>query len=354
LIYKAGNQKYDCFEGGTITYDSPEMMAADFAQVIAASTYPTHSQGGLVTPTQVVIPSSPGTTTTTTTTTVVVTHGNGETETIIEGDNLPRGTNEMIMSAAAAAFPLDCYSPGVQVQSYQLSSPLNVGDMPPLTTTTMHTTTIINSANGNFPPQILLPHHPPALPIAFSEAAAAAGLVAPSGAQPDIPGTLKQIEVTAALKQQQQLQNQQKQSQQTQVQHQQPQSKVAGKITQVQTQPIVKEKVPSSPVPPKATQPPLNPAALPKKQTAKRTRPFSQGPQGHHGPCPNNHKGCGQSHQTSSTQTPNDPKAPKALDLDSATESNGETSLSIAAGQGHYDVVAFLLEKKAHIGKLQK
>jgi len=53
--------------------------------------------------------SSGGIGSTNTTTTVVVTHGNGETETIIEGDNLPPGANEMIMSAAAAAFPLDCF-----------------------------------------------------------------------------------------------------------------------------------------------------------------------------------------------------------------------------------------------------
>lgn len=47
--------------------------------------------------------------TTTTTTTVVVTHGNGETETIFDGENLPPGANEVIMNAAAAAFPLDCF-----------------------------------------------------------------------------------------------------------------------------------------------------------------------------------------------------------------------------------------------------
>lgn len=322
------------------------MIAADFAQVLAAAgTYPPQQQS-----TTQVIP-TPGTTTTTTTTTVVVTHGNGETETIIEGDNLPPGTNEMIMSAAAAAFPLECYAPvgvttgagagQVQVQSYQLGSPLNVGDLPSsLTTTTMHTTTIINSGNGNFPSPILLPphpHHPPPLPQAFTEAAAAAGLVPPSGAPPE--GAVKQ-------------QNQ------SQVQKQPVSKPTAAKVAQVQTQTqtqtsttaAVKEKATTTVT--KTLQPPVaTTTAVPKKQTAKRSRPFSQGPQAHHGSCPNNHKGCA-GHQAVGTQTHStSDKSSKELDVDSATESNGETSLSIAAAQGHYEVVEFLLQRKAHIGK---
>ncbi|XP_035703978.1 ankyrin repeat domain-containing protein 17 isoform X5 [Folsomia candida] len=337
LIYQQGNpgdRKFECFESGVgaaaaLAYDNPEITAADFAQVLAAAGTFTAQQQQQLPPSSssVIIPAPPpGTTTTTTTTTVVVTHGNGETETIMEGE-LPPGANEMIMTAATAAFPLDCQGQ-VQVASYQVSSPISVGvtELPPtsLTTTTMHTTTIINSAGGGS--QILLPHptrHPPPLPVAFSEAAAAAGLRIPSGAPPS----------------------------------KQPNKTLSGKMAQAQTQttPIVKDPRPGPPAPSK---PPsassVAATAVPKKQTAKRTRPFSQGPQGHNhhgGPCPNNHKGCGGHTNAVGTQTPGAAvdKNAKALDVDSATESSGETSLSIAAGQGHLEVVEFLLERNASI-----
>lgn len=286
----------------------------------------------------------------------MVTHGNGETETIIEGEQLPPGANEMILSAAAA-FPLDCYAPGVQVQSYLGGSVTGEIPPPPLTTTTMHTTTIINSGNGNFPQQILPQRHPPPLPTAFSEAAAAAGLVPPSGAPPTSDsGT-------------------QKSSQQKQPVSTTTKATSTGKMqAQTQTLPVSaagKDKAqvqpPPGPLPPAktptATQQ-LSAAAQPKKQTAKRTRPFSQGPGGGHAPgsCPNNNKLCsGGSHAAVGTQTPAaagtaataapGDKPKKDLDVDSATDSNGETSLSIAAGQGHYEVVEFLLSRSAHIGK---
>ena len=50
-----------------------------------------------------------------TTTTVVVHHG--ESETIIQGDNLPPGTSDLIFNAAAQAFPLE----GFPVQCGQVT-----------------------------------------------------------------------------------------------------------------------------------------------------------------------------------------------------------------------------------------
>lgn len=266
----------------------------DFTQVLAG---PLGAAGG-------VIPGSitsgqPGTATTTTTTTVVVTHGNGETETIIDGDNLPPGTNEMIMTAAAAAFPLDCFPGGLgtattgsvegtttvlpgqlQVQLSQVPVPVQVPptgititqDLSPLTTTTMHTTTIINSsgtATAGFQPQILLPHPPP-LPQAIAAAAAAAGLIPPSGAPPD-----------GALRHQQHFQ----QTPQQQKQAVPAATTIKGQITkekcvqQQQQQQASSATKPSSQVSSSGTQVqqhavPAQP--VPKKQVAKRTRPFCQ------------------------------------------------------------------------------
>lgn len=373
-LYK--DRKSECFYGGVP--DTQE--AIDYAVMtsgVLGVPYPSVLGAGLQLPTSPTSggpgsgASCPGATTTTTTTTVVVTHGNGETETIIEGDNLPPGTNEMIMSAAAAAFPIDCYAmPGsalattsitggpVQVQSYQLNnSPAGLsvgmcvpGDLAavpvvsPLTTTTMHTTTIINTAGGNFHPQITLPpHHPPPLPAAIAEAAAAAGLIHPSAAVRGptelLEGPLRQVQQQPPPQQNQQAKS----------------GPSATKVVQTLKQ-VDKTATPVK-VPATVTQGtqscPAGAVPIQKKQTAKRTRPFSQGPNGQvsHGGCTGTQKG---GHSVASTQTgvvPGNEKAPKALDVDSATESNGETSLSIAAGQGHYEVVEFLLSRKAHIGK---
>ena len=110
-----------------------------------------------------------------------------------------------------------------------------------------------------------------------------------------------------------------------------------------------------------------------KKPVAKRSRPF----------CPQNSAGgsnCSQQPRQSNQQTQTSSHSHSAavgvkqnqsvastqttfsgqpdpskiiarpLDVDSATESNGETSLSIAAASGHYEVVEFLLSRKAQIG----
>ncbi|ODM95490.1 Ankyrin repeat and KH domain-containing protein mask [Orchesella cincta] len=92
---------------------------------------------------------------------------------------------------------------------------------------------------------------------------------------------------------------------------------------------------------------------VPKKQVAKRTRPFCQQQQQQQvqgAAAKGKGKCAGHSHSVASTQTPpTDKSNARALDVDSATESNGETSLSIAAASGHYEVVEFLIARKAHI-----
>jgi hypothetical protein len=190
LVRGSPGAKFVEYEG--INYDETTGDLFEFTQVVGTGAtavggistfgsvttllYPVAvSPGGtptLVGPGGTLLPTSPGGAPgvltpggTTTTTTVVVTHGNGETDTIIDhGDGTTNA--EMIFNAAAAAFPSipDCYSMPVQVQSYQLntagaggtgssiSSPAGLSELPglpscehPLTTTTMHTTTIINS-----------------------------------------------------------------------------------------------------------------------------------------------------------------------------------------------------------------
>jgi hypothetical protein len=178
-------------------------------------------------------------------------------------------------------------------------------------------TTIINN-NNHFQPPILLPH--------------SGQIVGGPGRQ-----QLDQAAVDRHI-----------QPQHQQLQLQNPNKKMNGGVS---SSTAVKEKIvggsPGKPMSTTATQVTSSGMApIMKKQTAKRTRSFAPGGP-HGGACSNNQKGG--SHSVASTQTGND-KSSRILDVDSATNSNGETLLSIAASQGHYDVVDFLLNRKANIG----
>jgi len=123
--------------------------------------------------------------------------------------------------------------------------------------------------------------------------------------------------------------------------------------------------------------PPVASLAAPvgqKKQLAKRSRPFGQPTCTGSNPRQSNQQTQTHTHththshataagmkqnQSASTQTPLTGQqaekvvaAPsKHFDVNSCTESNGESSLSIAAGAGHLEVVEFLLSRNARIGK---
>jgi len=361
----SGTAKFvDCYDG--INYDAATGdHLLEYTQVMGVAGSPSSvaypvavSPGGtplLGSTTTTLLPTSPGngngasgTTTTTTTTTVVVTHGNGETQTIIDGEGTANAEMIFNAAAAAAAFPTLNYSlPDMQLQSYQLTagvpvvSPSNnpaalseLACLPPPAsplTTTMHTTTIINSGGSGpsninnafqLQPQILLPHPPPGVPTTNPPPPANNNtFIAPSQDQ----GT------TMAQR------------------HHTPQKNMKQSGVQIVREKIVTTstgKAMSS----QATQATSSgiPTTL-KKQTAKRTRSFAPA-NGPHGVCSSNQKGGG-SHSVASTQTGND-KQMKVLDIDSATDSNGETSLTVAALQGHFEVCEFLLSRKAAIGKI--
>jgi len=434
FIYK-GDKGYETFDG-----PQPDMM--DFRQMFEAA-----EKGGFGTPTGPsglasvgVIPpvalsmagalglrsSSPlslassssststghGTTTTTTTTTVVVTHGNGETETIVEGDHLPPGTNEMIMSAAAATFPMEGFPvngsfqvqnptipPGassVQVQAYHQALELGVGvstspvrDHPSssgMTTTTMHTTTIINSSSNSHPVNDLK-EFPPPLPVMIDSAASCAGLIYDSeAAAAAAAAAIAAAESAPRPAKSPKGSSKEKTAGMSSISSGPKDSPPPAPPTPATpVAPIAAAKVTTPPAP--VPQPQPHPAAVPqavvpqKKQLAKRTRPLSQqgGPMAtcpggqtprqsnQHTQTNSNHghahvhshggRGAVHNHSVASTQTSEKlqkqqkEKNKLGIDLDSATESNGETSLSIAAASGHYEVVDFLIEQSAHIGK---
>lgn len=222
----------------------------------------------------------------------------------------------------------------VNVQSYQVGAS---GDG---STTTMQTTTIINAATSlnNFQQQIILPHHPPPLPAAIAAAAAAAGLVPPSGAPP--PGALKGIAKKEV------------QSAKVTTATSTPTPKISGTSAPPGQPPI-----PVNQVPPVAS---LAAPVGQKKQLAKRSRPLAQS-----GSCSrqsnqqtqthahaHGHAHGKQNQSVASTQTNITGQQVNGshFDVNTATESSGETSLSIAAASGHYEVVEFLLGRHANIG----
>jgi len=218
------------------------------------------------------------------------------------------------------------------VQSYQ------VGGSGDGSTTTMQTTTIINAATSlnNFQQQLIHPHHPPPLPAAIAAAAAAAGLVPPSGAPP--PGALKGM-----IK---------KETQNTKTVTAAPTPKISGTSAPPGQPPIPVNQVP-----------PVSSLAAPvgqKKQLAKRSRPQgqsgscsrqSQQTQTHAHAHGHSHGKHNQSVASTQTTLTGQQANPNHFDVNTATESGGETSLTIAAASGHYEVVEFLLGRKANIGK---